>query len=186
MTRLLFLAIHLLLSIALFGCAAPTTKIAYSKAETYATEPKRVFVISEVGSEFGKDFGASFEKRFADIAKDCGAATEVSRRVSLELDSNIHTNKMKAFRPDTLLTIYRNGGTKDPYGGLILVIYDVQLKDVQSNKTVWRAEVNFSRGAGPLTGQNIAERGQTLAVDVTNKMKESGIFRSCAVINPKR
>ena len=44
-----------IVSVLLSACVAPTT-IASNKAENYNKEPKRIFVLTDVGSEFGKDF----------------------------------------------------------------------------------------------------------------------------------
>jgi len=174
-TLLIFIA-----SVLLSACVAPTT-IASNKAENYTKEPKRIFVLTDVGSEFGKDFFDSFQAKLGAIARDCGAALEVSRISSLELDEKVHLNKMKTFKADTIMSVRRNGGTRNEYG-IFHAIYNIKLVDVQTNKTVWRADTNFYRGG---TAISIKERGEALAVDITNKIKEDKIFRSCEIIKSK-
>ncbi len=174
------IALLALISVLVSACAAPT-KITSNKAQGYTTEPKRLFILTDIGSDFGKAFADSFQGKLTAIAQDCGAVIEVSKISSLELDANVHTNKMKSFNADASLLIRRNGGTMN--GSLLIhVIYDLRLVDVQSNKTVWRANTNFYRGG---TAIPITERGEALAVDITNKMKEDQIFRSCPLIKVK-
>ena len=110
-------------------------------------------------------------------ASRAGATAQLSMISSLELDDNVHLRRAKAFNADTVLSIRRNGGTKSQYGNIINVIYDSRLWDTGTNKVVWRSSAQFVRGLTPLP-----DRGQQLAIDITNKMKEDGIFRSCAVV----
>jgi hypothetical protein len=114
------------------------------------------------------------------IAKECGAAIQIESISALQLDESIYDKKIKAFNPDSFLSVRRAGGTVSQNGGIILVIYDVKLTDMPSNKVVWRANIRFPRGIN-----SIAERGEALAVDLTNKMKDDQIFRSCPTINAK-
>ena len=67
-------------------------------------------------------------------------------------------------------------------GQLVDVIYDVRLVDIQSKRIVWRAAVTFYRGGTIIPS---TDRGAALAVDITNKMKEDHIFRTCEVIKAK-
>lgn len=173
--------VGVLLGAVLLGACVTPSKIASNKADSYSKEPRRLFIITDIGSEFGNDFFGSFERRITSIAQDCGAVLQISRLSNLELDQNVHANRLKTFGADTLLTIRRNGGTRNEYG-LYHVVYDARLVDVQSNKLVWRADTNFYRGS-MLTP--IAERGEALAVDLTNRLKEDQVFRGCAVIKPK-
>jgi len=162
------------------GACAPATRVQSNKAQDYTSEPKRVFVLTDVGSDFGDEYAQAFQERLVGIARDCGAVIEVSRINPLELDNSARTARMKDFNPDVVLSIFRAGGTRNQ-SGLFHVIYDVRLQDVQSKKMVWRANFNFYRGGGLIP---VADRGRALAVDITNKMKEDGIVRSCPVIKP--
>ena len=167
------------LSLVLWACA-PATRVQSNKAQDYANEPKRVFVLTDVGSDFGDEYAQAFQERLTGIAKDCGAVLEVSRVSSLELDNSARTTRMNEFKPDVVLSIFRAGGTRNQYG-LFHVIYDARLQDVESKKLVWRANFSFHRGGGLIP---IADRGRALAVDITNRMKQDGIVRSCPVIKP--
>ena len=164
----------------LAGCA-PATKIASNKAAGYSFEPKRMFIFTDIGSEFGNDFATAFQTKFTSIAQDCGVAVGLSRMSKLELDENIHINRMKSFNADTLLSIRRSGGTRRDLtdSGIFHVIYDIRLMDVQSSKVVYRATSDFYRGGTVIP---ITERGEALAVDITNKMKEDQVLRGCAPI----
>ena len=162
-----------------YACA-PQTKIASKKATDYSAEAKRIFVVTDVGTDFGNEFGDAFQNKLTAIAESCGAVMQVDRISSLELDEDVHLKKMKEFDANVLMSVRRNGGTKNQYG-LFQVYYDVRLVDIALNKTVYRANVDFSRG--PITIP-LATRGEALAVDITNKMKEDGIVHGCPVIKP--
>ncbi len=173
-SRLALLAICLSTAL-LSACAAPT-KIVSNKATNYTAEPKRIFVLTNIGPDFGQDFSDSFQGKLAALVRGCGAVVEVSRISSLELDESVHAARMTKFRPDTLMTLRRSGGTRNEFGLLLDARYDAKLIDVRSNKTVWRAEAVFNRGG---TAIPLSHRGEAFAVDLTNKLKEDGIFRSC-------
>jgi len=163
------------------ACAAPT-QISSNKAQDYTAQPTRLFVVTDVGSDFGNDFANSFQAKLINIASDCGSAAEVSRISALELDDSTRRREIDGFKPDVFLSIRRNGGTKMSSGQLVDVIYDVRLVDIQSKRIVWRAAVTFYRGGTIIPS---TDRGAALAVDITNKMKEDHIFRTCEVIKAK-
>jgi hypothetical protein len=167
----------------LTACVAPT-QIASNKAQDYTAQPRRLFVVTDVGTDFGDDFANSFQAKLIAITADCGAAAELSRISALELDDRARAREVDTFKPDSVLSIRRNGGTKLPNGALVDVIYDVRLIDVQSKRIVWRAAVTFYRGGTAIV--SAADRGAALAVDITNKMKEDKLFRGCEVITPKK
>jgi len=167
----------------LTACVAPT-QIASNKAQDYTAQPRRLFVVTDVGTDFGEDFANSFQAKLIAITADCGAAAELSRISALELDDRSRANEVATFKPDTFLSIRRNGGTKLSNGALLDVVYDVRLLDVQSKRIVWRAAVTFYRGGTAIISS--ADRGAALAVDITNKMKEDKVFRGCEVIAPKK
>jgi hypothetical protein len=179
--RLRYIALLACVPVLVSACA-PQTKIATNKAQSYSGDPKRIFVLTDIGSDFGADFGEAFRAKLTSIAAQCGAEMEVSRISSLELDENVHNIRMKKFGPEAVLSIRRNGGTKNQYGALIHVIYDVRLIDARSDKVVWRANTNFYRGG---TAIPLKDRAETLAIDLTNQMKTDGIFHACELIKPK-
>src|SRR5580765_4544364 len=150
------------------ACAAPT-QISSNKAQDYTAQPTRLFVVTDVGSDFGNEFANSFHAKLINIASECGSAAEVSRISALELDDSTRRREIDGFKPDVFLSIRRNGGTKMSSG---------QLVDIQSKRIVWRAAVTFYRGGTIIPS---TDRGAALAVDITNKMKEDHIFRTCEV-----
>jgi hypothetical protein len=160
---------------ALVGCASGPSKIQATKAEDYAKHPKRMFVVSAVGTDWGDEYARAFQNKIGALGRECGTAVEVSRVNTLELDEHAQANKMRAFQADSLLTISRNGGTRNQYG-LINVVYNLSLRDVAANKLVWRADINFFRGA---TARPVTERGEALAIEITNKLKDDRILANC-------
>ena len=169
-------------SLLLCACVAPT-QISSNMAQDYTAQPKRLFVITDVGSDFGDAFANSFQSKLLNIAADCGSALQLSRISTLELDDSARRSEIATFKPDTFLSIRRNGGTKLQSGQIVDIIYDVRLIDIQSKRIVWRAAVTFYRGGTAVV--SAAERGTALAVDITNKMKEDHVFRACEVIKTK-
>lgn len=169
-----------ILSIAagLAGCAA-SVRIDSNRAAGFSIEPKRIFVVSEVGNEYGAEFTQGFQSRLRAIAAECGAVLDLSQMSTLELNSNVHVSRARAFNADLLLTVRRGGGTRDQYGNIIHVIYDARAFDARADKPVWRASIDF-RGPG-MAGQR-AERAGVLAGELTNRLKNDGIWRGCAPV----
>jgi hypothetical protein len=163
----------------ILGCAPPTA-ITTRLDKDYPRQIKKIFVISQAGSEFGGSFGSSFSSRFVAAAKDCGVEAEVSSVLPSEPDKNIHFTRIKDFYPDVIMKIQRAGGTKTPYGFIIEVKYDVGLFEVKTEKQFWRADVEFARGSTMIT---LEKRGEALAMDLVNILKKDGILQSC--VDPK-
>ena len=173
------LAILIFVSVFLTACAIPyaPARISSNKAPTYSKEAKRLFVMTDIGSEVRQLYADAFKKKIQVFAKQCGMELETSTLNALELDSSVHTTRMKTFNADTVLQIRRNGGTTYQ-GVLIWAIYDVKLIDLATGSTVWRAKFNFQLG-GDFSSE--AARGEALATDLSNKMKVDGVFGSCKV-----
>ena len=168
--------------LALAGCA-PATRIESNKSAAYTPQPKRVYVYTEIHPEWGNAFTAAFEKRLGAILNECGAASQFGRIGNLDLNEKAKVEDMRKFGADAVLTARRNGGTKDQYGLLIVGIYDSRLADVKTGDTVWRASSTVSRGGFTI---DLAERGDAFAVELSNKLKQDQIFRTCPVIELKK
>ena len=78
-TRFFYEVIFLSLLTSIIGCA-PVSRITTNKNSDYEREPRKMFVISHVGTEFGEQFGSSFQTKFVTTAKECGVEVEVSTR----------------------------------------------------------------------------------------------------------
>ncbi len=164
---------------ALLAACAPQTRIVTNKASDFTREPKRIFVLSDIGDEMGKGFGVGFQRKIAALFQRCGIDTESVYLSALELDESIYAKKIEAYRPDSLLAIRRAGGTKDPNGVIVQANFDVRLTDVQSTKVVWRANINTRGGFGMAVTV-----GEALALELANKLKEDQILRSCPIEVP--
>lgn len=167
------LAILAAVAFAVSACA-PAAQIRSNKSAAYAKEPRRLFVVTDIGAEWGNSYYNGFKSRFTSLLSDCGAASEVSRVTDLELDDNAHQRRARKFNADAILNIRRTAGTKNGYGMFIDVTYDARMTDVESRKAVWRSNVKFMRGL-----DGLPDRGQELAADIVKKLKEDGILRSC-------
>lgn len=168
--------------LALAACA-PATRIESNRSASYTTQPTRVYVHTEIHPEWGNAFTAAFERRLGTILKECGAASQFGRIDKLELNEKARLDEMRKFGPDAVLTARHNGGTKDQYGKLILGIYDSRLADVKTGEIVWRASSTVSRGGITI---ELAERGDAFAVELSNKLKQDQIFRTCPIIELKK
>ena len=166
----------LVLTIILVTACAEQVVISSNKAPGYMVKPKRIFVLTNIGSEYGKKFFNSFHKEMTSIANDCAVTMYVSKVSPLELDMRHHANKIKHFKPDAGLIISYRGGTLDYFGNVVMAKYDVMLSDLGYKRNVWRASIEFSVGEFA---------GDVLAVEITNKMKEDGILHSCTMIKTK-
>ena len=107
----------------------------------------------------------------------CGVSVLTSKISALELDDAPRLAAMKSFAPDALLAIRRSGGTTSG-GGIINVRYDLRLADPVTNKVVWRADASVVRGAY----LPMAQRGETVAIEISNKMKTDGLYGNCSLV----
>lgn len=159
------------------GCVT-STKVASLKAADFSGEPKNIFIITNAGTEYGDEFYDGLKDRLTEIFSECGASSGFSRMPLLELDGSVHVRRAIEFNADYILSVRRNGGTQSDIG-LFHVIYDVSLYDQKRRKIVWKARTDFYRGGLIIPAR---ERGGALAIDLTNKMKEDGIFSACQKI----
>jgi hypothetical protein len=166
----------------LASCAAPS-RIESNKAANYTTEPKRLFVLTAMHPEWGPNFAVAFEQRLGEVLSACGVTTQFGRIGALDLDEKAKVEQMRRFGPDAVLTMRRNGGTKDQYGTLLNGVFDSRLSEVKSGATVWRASSTVVRGA---LVTDVGERGAVFAVELSNKLKQDGIFRSCPIVELKK
>ena len=173
--------------LSIVAACAPETKITTNKMPDYVGNPKRLFVFSRIEGDFGDEFTPTFNDMFVKIAKECGADAELVTTLPESSDNQDSMAKMKAFNPDTVLSITRGAGLATrpdmltPSSVTVARTYNLQLIELPSQKTVWRANAVFRRGSGLVKG---SDRGQTLAIEITDRMKSDGIFRSCLARKP--
>jgi hypothetical protein len=172
------IALSIMLAVA--GCA-PVARIESSKSASYTVEPKRVFVYTEM-YDLGNAFTVGFEKRFAAILQECGASAQFGRIGKADLEEK-YVDEMRKFGPDAVLSTRRNGGTRDQYGNLVVAIFDSRLADVKTGNVTWRA--NSTVRSGGLVF-DAGARGDAFAVELSNKLKQDQVFRSCPVFEPKK
>jgi hypothetical protein len=159
------------------GCAS-TTDIKTNKAKDYATEPKRIFVTPAFGNEFYDQL--RFNSTFLKAISDCGAVAEIVPVNPLALDDKKQAAAIQKFNPDAIMSIAGAGfQTKTTGSGFLgsttvsQINYNIELFDVASKRTVWKATVILKPHQKP---------GDAFAIDLTNRMKADGIFQSCPQI----
>lgn len=176
------LKILILMTVILSACVSPpVTDINSKMAENYAGQPRKIFVLTDIGSDFGEEFFVAFEEKIKFLSKECGSDMLVSRLVPLELDEGVHARKLKEFGSDFLMSIRRNGGTQSQ-NTLFHVVYDARVVQMVGAKIVWRAKVDFYRGGTIIPLQ---KRGDALAIDLIRKMRADGIFKNCTSVETK-
>ena len=177
------LVLLLSVSASLGACAA--TKVESNKAADYSGEPKRVYVLFNDPNvaQLGSNFVTSFRGGLSSAAAACGAVLELGQVSPLALDDSQYEKDIQAFGADSVLVVKANGGTLDELGQRIEAIYDVRLIDVQTRKTVWRANANLMSG-GIMTASTT--KGESLSAAITDKMKNDGLLRNCTAQAPQK
>ena len=153
------------------GCLQPSV-IASNRDSDYKDFPKRIYAITDVGSEFSPEFYNKFTAKFTSIAKASNIEVLMNPISNLDLDDKTHITRMKDFSADTFLSIRRIGGTRSAYGDIIRAAYDVKMFDAKTEKRVWRANIQLY----PEGLRSIESKGDGLAIDITNQMKEDKVL----------
>jgi ABC-type branched-subunit amino acid transport system substrate-binding protein len=166
------------ITLVLLAACATVPNITSNRAADYTGAPKRIFVITDIGTEYGKQYADAFQTRFIAAAKECGAEVQMLRTTPLDVDDNAQAQKIRAFAPDAILRFRRNGGTNSG-GALVHVIYDARLIDLPTTKSVWRAVVNFHMGS---IGFGLVDRSADMAADIVEKMKADRLLPCSAKV----
>jgi|GEM_PF-1819442 len=145
-----------------------------NKAQDYNAAPTKIFVITDIGTDFGEDYANAFQEKFVTLLNSCNVESEVSRIVIYDHAVEARQQRLKQYKPDTLLTIKRNGGTAQQ-NALKSVTYDIKLIDLKTNATVWRATTDYEKG----DFLKLKERGTEFASELVAKMSSDALLRSC-------
>ena len=154
------------------GCSATTTITSKTYPNLYVNI-KRVFVISTVAEEFGNAFAADFEKSLISYFKLNNIEARVKTIQEMELKLDLKPTIMSAlsdFKPNVMMMINRSGGTKNKYGRLLSVEYDVKLIP-EGNVILWRGKVSFYPA-------EFKSDSDILARDIINKLVADGVIKA--------
>jgi hypothetical protein len=177
------LRIGVLVLAGLAAACAPHAQITAVKAPDYAGDPKRLSVIESMGPALGDTYLASFQTRLQDAVRDCGLEADFIVRPpaqpALSLDNGTETRERRAegqriqqFKPDAVLGIVaKSYVANEKMHATLEVTYVLDLVDMRSRKTVWKAEVVMRPGLG--------EGGAPLANDIVARLAKDGILRHC-------
>ncbi|WER48670.1 hypothetical protein CupriaWKF_28310 [Cupriavidus sp. WKF15] len=166
------------LMLGLAACA-PRTAVTSVRAQDYAQQPRRIYVIAASGVGWGPGFAPTFRAKFRDILRGCSATAAFEDVTGLELDRGPAIARAAAFQPDAVLTIVSGGGVVQVGGDRLSIEYNTTLADVTQNRAVWRAKFAFGRGSATIP---LAERGAVFAIELTNKLKADGLLAGCSPI----
>jgi hypothetical protein len=160
----------------LAGCTA-TTSIETNKDQSYTKEPKRLLVIESMLWNTAWLY-QPFQSSLSQHIHACGVIADYIKKTPSEPLNAQAIAFARRFHPDTILEISevsrtlqtRNGS---PTGVILWIEYTLEIKDVATDKTVWKADdklmPNFST-----SGQ-----GEVLARNIVAKLSADGIFHSC-------
>jgi hypothetical protein len=154
------------------GCE-PQTQITSNRATDYVGDPRHLVIVSDVSADFGAESNAAFAAMLVSNAKQCGVEAVVVAPLAWPANTS-SVAFPSSLKPDSILLIGHGPGLSDS----MTRIYDLQLRDFASKRLVWRANATFQGGTG-LTSRN--QRAETLATELTTRMRTDGLFRSCAV-----
>jgi hypothetical protein len=157
----------------------PTSKIMSNRDPTFTQEPKRIFMLAEFGNDFGRNFADAFRERLTQLVNACGTELHIEQVSTVEIDDGRRAQQIKTFAADVLLSM-RNTKASLYRRVVMTVDYDVDLYDIASNKTVWKATIAFDKGdelVWEVSGRTYV--GEALARDLVGQLKKDGILRSC-------
>jgi|SaaInl8_200m_RNA_FD_contig_101_231234_length_2533_multi_3_in_0_out_0_2 hypothetical protein len=169
--------ISIILSFLLFSCVSPAKRvsnISTQKVPDYQLTAKRLVVVSSVGLIFGSEFADAFHRKLEKAVNQSGTEIWIIKVQGAESDKQMYPGIVDDFQADSLLVIEKTESTRIEYSNSTFRIrYLAKLVDLSIDKTIWRANIDFSR-----TNYNIPvqERGQGLAVELVNKLKQASIL----------
>ena len=168
--------------------------MATNKDPAYTQEPRRLIVIETLGGELGK-YTDSFKSTLSQRIKDCSIQANYIMQPAVPAGTAVNEDVVKAWRekenafirqfgPDTLLGItqtrYTRRTVSNQYGVLsshiAQITYELELFDVRSNKTVWKALVTLDTHFGLI---EVGDAGAELANTVIGKLEQDQIFHAC-------
>jgi hypothetical protein len=156
--------------LALVGGCGPSTSIVSARAPGRTETLSNVFVISQVGSK-GEVSAERFEKTLVQTAETCGIRIGVTRVSRLDLDPDIHLERMKQFDPLYVLILEQAGGVT---GAAHWTYYDARLFEAPRT-AIWRADVRLH-----VEGALLADAGEKLAMDLLRKLRADRLILPCA------
>lgn len=154
------------------GCA-PVSRVQSNRAYDYRDEPRRLFVIANMGIGAPAGVYLGFERGMREFAARCVKDIDFSRVDALELDSAVHDRRLREFDPDTHLILRFIGGAKY-HSQIVELRYDAQLVDMSSKKRVWRAAMSIRSG---LNSNEVV--GEQMANDLVERMRADSIVKQC-------
>ncbi len=181
------------------GCSA-STQIKSAKAPDFAGRVPRMFVISEVGIESDSQYpdpgptrtsatgtprvtlAARFKAALVREAKACGVELDVSSVTKLDLDPDVHLERLASFGARYVLTLTETGGTKSAEGVVVEAAYDARLTDREDNdRIVWRADMHLRHGS--MFGE---DPGVIVARDLLMKLDADQVITPCPGLRQRK
>ena len=166
----------LVLALACTALAGCTSKIDIqsNRSADYNGDPKRILLVAKTeGFGNSRVIAAELKKQI----DKCGSRTEIYEHSSLELDDSALRLAVEKLGPDSVMAITETRGLRreGPINNNVFKVwYNVQLTEVPTKKTVWRAAI-FVEG----THLDAEVVGNVLGREIVNKMKSDRIFISC-------
>lgn len=157
------------------GCG-PHTVIASTRAAGYSKKLSSLFVLSQVGSE-GEVSVERFEKKLTETGEACGIRIGITNMTRLDLDPDVHLERMKRFAPEHVLILKQAGGIT---GAVHWQYYDARLLELPKTM-IWRADVQLNRD-----GMLFGDPGEILAMDLLRQLQDDRFIPPCAkLVDPE-
>lgn len=168
------LGIVMVVMVGLSACGPrPSASVQSSRNPSYTAVPQKIFVLSRAGRD-GELDSRYFETTFVLEASKCGIGSMVRTLHSLDLQPQAHREELERYRPDTLLTVTAESGTKRQ-GQIVEVVYNATLFSGTSETIIWRGNVSLSMHDG-----TAEQSGEVLATAIVDQLRIDGVFAGCA------
>lgn len=171
-TAITSIAMGIVFTAALGGCA-PVSEVQSNRAYDYRDEPKRLFVIANMGAGAPAGVYLGFERGMREFATRCVKQVGFSRIDALELDGSVHRRRMADFGADTNLVLRFMDGAKY-HNQIVELRYDAQLVELPSERSIWRANLSIRSG---LNSNEVV--GEKIATDLIERMRVDSIVKQC-------
>ena len=168
-TSIFRIALITLSLLALTGCTS--VKIKSNKDASATQKIQRLFVIVNHGEVNEQKFSNELIHSLRNCLSNTPVQIEFSVMTPLDLNPEIHQDKVKAFHPDAVLVISVSTYVVDQYGGYPTIMYDASLYDPAQKRRLWRGAINNSGGTALMK-----LRMRQMAEKVVGQLRQDGLL----------
>lgn len=149
------------------GCANVSIQSIYD--QNTKLEIKKLATVINGGAHLPEQWQTDLSKALQQQFSNVGIESNATIISPLALNEEQYIADVLAQKPDAVLIIKTNGGTKDPFGGMLEIRYDVGLLTPDFEKRVWRAAITNEGGTAMIT-----LRMQKMAKTIVSRLQQDG------------